>query len=256
MDAFKLLKTDHKKVAQLFKEIEAASAASSKSQLFSQLKSELDLHAHIEEKYLYPALENKKESREITLEAYEEHNVVKDLLAELATRSPDDEWDAKLTVLKENVEHHVEEEEGELFGKAKSVLSKEQIERIGVEMEAEKAAQNGGNTRTPKSSTKSAKKAAAKTPASKRESPGVLTRLAKLVGLGGDDSSPAKKTSTRRPAKKAAKKAASSTKGTRKAAATTTRSSLARKSAKRQPAKKKAVSRTSTKTKKSASKKK
>jgi hemerythrin superfamily protein len=115
MDAFELLRKDHKKVAQLFKEIEAASGQSKKP-IFSRLKSELDVHAHIEEKIFYPALENKEEARDITLEAYEEHKVVKDLLAELASgNAPEDEWDAKLTVLKENVEHHVEEEEGELF---------------------------------------------------------------------------------------------------------------------------------------------
>ena len=58
------------------------------------------LHAHVEEKIFYPALENKEESRDITLEAYEEHKVVKDLLAELAAGSPGDEWNAKLKVLK------------------------------------------------------------------------------------------------------------------------------------------------------------
>ena len=97
MDAFELLKQDHKKVSKLFSEIESASGQT-KSQLFDQLKAELDLHAHIEETVLYPALENTEEAREITLEAYEEHNVVKDLLGELANAgAPNDEWDAKLT---------------------------------------------------------------------------------------------------------------------------------------------------------------
>src|SRR6185436_18619884 len=143
MDAFELLKKDHKKVSGLFEQIEQASGTAKKS-IFTQLKSELDLHAQIEEMIFYPALENKDESRDITLEAYEEHKVVKDLLAELAAQPHSDEWDAKLTVLKENVEHHVEEEEGELFDKAEAVLSDEQIERLGAEMEAAKAGKARG----------------------------------------------------------------------------------------------------------------
>lgn len=185
MDAFDLLKNDHKKVSQLFEQIESASGQA-KKKLFSQVKSELDLHAHIEESFLYPALENTKEAREITLEAYEEHKVVKDLLAELASGgTPDDEWDAKFKVLKENVEHHVEEEEGELFDKAEDALSDEEIERIGAEMEAEKARQKGGDPNAPRA-TRAAKTRPAK--ASKKDSPGVLKRLARLVGLS--DSSP------------------------------------------------------------------
>lgn len=197
MDAFELLKKDHKKVSQLFKEIEAASGQT-KKEIFARLKTELDVHANVEERIFYPALENKEEARDITLEAYEEHKVVKDLLGELGnSNAPEDEWDAKLTVLKENVEHHVEEEEGELFSKARQVLSKQEIEELGVEMEAEKASQLGGparsktNTRSENSrSTAATKRAAAAKPRrgvskeSKTQSPGVLARLANLVGLG------------------------------------------------------------------------
>src|SRR5918995_1682522 len=143
MNAFQLLKNDHKIVSGLFDQIESSSGQA-KAQLFTRLKSELDVHALVEEKIFYPALENKKESREITLEAYEEHKVVKDLLAELANgSSADEEWDAKLKVLRENVDHHVEEEEGELFEKANDVLSDEDLDRLGAEMEGEKARQQG-----------------------------------------------------------------------------------------------------------------
>jgi hypothetical protein len=257
MDAFKLLKTDHKKVSQLFEKIESASGAAAKSKLFSELKGELDVHAHIEEKFLYPALENKEPSREITLEAYEEHKVVKELLAELATQPPNEEWDAKLTVLKENVEHHVEEEEGELFDKAEKVLSEEQIDRLGAEMEAEKAAQMNGNA--PRST--SAKKAAANPREAKTaESPGVLQRLAKLVGIGA--TAPAQKSASKKTAKKSAKKATKKTagKGVKKTAAkTASKSTAAKKSAKRAtksgPSKKSAASPRKS-AKKSASRKK
>ena len=211
MDAFELLKNDHKKVAQLFEEIESASGPS-KQQLFRQLKGELDIHAHVEEKFLYPALENKEESREITLEAYEEHKVVKDLLAELASESPSDEWDAKLKVLRENVEHHVEEEEGELFDKAENVLSDEQIERLGAEMEAEKARQNGAPA--PRSDPPKQRPAKSRTAAKKAESPGVLKRLAILVGLGDSSS-----TGERKSAGSSRKAASTKSAGTKKAAA-------------------------------------
>lgn len=213
MDAFELLKSDHEKVSQLFKETESATDRE-KRQLFARLKNELDVHAHIEEKVFYPALENTEEARDITLEAYEEHKVVKDLLAELSNNgTPNDEWDAKLTVLKENVEHHVEEEEGELFSKARQVLSAEEIERCGAEMEAEKARQQGGEAKTrsgressPEDSTPSKRKSRT---ALKKKSPGVLTRLAKLVGLGSGSSGGSRKSAPKR-AKKPSVKPSSS----------------------------------------------
>src|SRR5687767_2064303 len=184
MNAFQLLKNDHKIVSALFDQIESASGKA-KTQLFTRLKSELDVHALIEEKIFYPALENKKESREITLEAYEEHKVVKDLLAELANgSSANEEWDAKLKVLRENVDHHVKEEEGELFDKASDVLSDEELDRLGAEMESEKARQLGQSS--PRAGQGAAKRGAAKSAGSRKKTdrPGVLSRLASFVGLG------------------------------------------------------------------------
>ena len=111
MDAFELLKADHRKVSKLFDQLESVNG-NKKFDVFEQIKAELDLHAHIEETILYPALEKLEETHEITLEAYEEHKLVKTLLAELAqANSADDEWQAKAKVLRENVDHHVEEEE-------------------------------------------------------------------------------------------------------------------------------------------------
>jgi hemerythrin superfamily protein len=141
MDPYKLLKADHELVSELFERIESSSGQQ-KLTTFKKLKKELDVHAEVEETIFYPALRNQAESRDITLEAYEEHRIVKELLAELATaKKPTDKWDAKLTVLKENVDHHVEEEEGELFDKAKDVLTTEQAEALGDRMAAEKARQ-------------------------------------------------------------------------------------------------------------------
>jgi iron-sulfur cluster repair protein YtfE (RIC family) len=227
MDAFELLKKDHKKVSQLFKEIEAASGQT-KKEIFARLKTELDVHANVEERIFYPALENKDEARDITLEAYEEHKVVKDLLGELeSSNAPEDEWDAKLTVLKENVEHHVEEEEGELFSKARQALSKQEIEKLGVEMEAEKASQLGGPARS-KTNTRSenSRVTAATKPRrgvskeSKGQSPGVLARLANLVGLGSASEKGGVKRGSAAKASKGTKSAASKKAGKKSKAAT------------------------------------
>jgi iron-sulfur cluster repair protein YtfE (RIC family) len=141
MNAFALLKADHEKVAGILETIEDTSerAVKGRDELFARLKTELDLHAMIEEEIFYPALEGTEEAREITLEAYEEHRVVKQLLAELEAEPKDtEEWTAKFMVLKENIEHHVEEEEGELFKKARQALSEEEIETLGDRLQEAK----------------------------------------------------------------------------------------------------------------------
>ena len=137
MNAFEVLKQDHERVADIMEKIDNTTerGVKTREELFTQLKSGLDLHAQIEEQFFYPALEDADETREITLEAYEDHNLVKQLLKELDSDPKDEEqWTAKFTLLKENVEQHVEEEEGELFKKAKNVLSKEQIEELGNDL--------------------------------------------------------------------------------------------------------------------------
>lgn len=144
MNAFALLKADHKKVATMLETLNDTTERANKGrqQLFARLKEELDLHARIEEEIFYPALEEAEETRDITLEAFEEHRLVKQLLAELEAEPKDtEEWTAKFTVLKENVEHHVEEEEGEMFKKARQVLSEEEIVLLGERLQ--KAKQEG-----------------------------------------------------------------------------------------------------------------
>jgi hemerythrin superfamily protein len=144
MNAFTLLKADHKKVAALFEKLEPTTerGVKTRTELFATLKEELDIHTRIEETVFYPALERADETHDITLEAFEEHRVVKRLLKELDELAKDDEtWGAKLKVLQENVEHHVEEEEGEMFKKAKKVLSEEEQEALGGRMERAKEKQ-------------------------------------------------------------------------------------------------------------------
>lgn len=144
MDAITLLKTDHEKVAGIFEQLEPTTerALKTREELFAKLKQELDVHAHIEETIFYPVLKQEAETRDITLEGIEEHHVIKMLLKELAAMQVDSEqWTAKLKVLQENVEHHVEEEEGDMFKSAREVLSKEQLEDLGTRMEAAKKEQ-------------------------------------------------------------------------------------------------------------------
>jgi len=170
MDAFTLLKADHQKVAELFERLEAASGKR-KLDVFEQIKSELQLHTHIEEKIFYPALEKPAETHDLTLEAYEEHAMVKKLLQELSgARTADEDWQAKAKVLQENVEHHVDEEENELFDKAGDALSEEEIEELGERMEAEKARVQGGTARRTSARKSGAKKSASTKKGGKKKS--------------------------------------------------------------------------------------
>jgi hemerythrin-like domain-containing protein len=142
MDVYDILKEDHETVARLLKKLDKTSeeASEEREKLFLELKTELTLHAYIEELLFYPLLKDRKESKEITLEAYEEHRLVKSLLEELDNMAKDsEEWIGKFRVLKENVEHHVEEEEGELFTEASKVLSAEDAAAIGAQIATEKA---------------------------------------------------------------------------------------------------------------------
>ena len=147
MDAIALLKADHEKVAGIFEKLEETTerAEKTREELFTKLKQELDLHAHIEESIFYPAIKQAEETRDITMEGIQEHHVVKVLLRELDAMGVTSEtWTAKLKVLKENVEHHVEEEEEEMFKKTRNVLSSEQLEELGALMEQEKKQQKPG----------------------------------------------------------------------------------------------------------------
>ena len=141
MNAFELLKEDHRNVEKIFEELEPTSerAVKTREELFRKLQTELEIHTQIEETILYPVLKKESETREITFEGYEEHGVAKRLLEELATTDVTSEvWTAKLKVLKESIEHHVEEEETEMFEEAQKTLSKEQIENLGVQLAEKK----------------------------------------------------------------------------------------------------------------------
>ena len=141
MNAFELLKEDHARVAAIFEKLEPTTerALKTRQELFAKLKNELDIHTQIEEQILYPVLKETEETRDITLEGIQEHHIVKVLLKEMEAMQVDSEtWTAKLAVLKESVEHHVEEEESEMFPKARKALSKEKLDELGSRLEAAK----------------------------------------------------------------------------------------------------------------------
>lgn len=128
MNIYQLLKQEHKSVKDLMQQIERAGEmmAGSRENLFSQLYKELQVHMEGEEKLFYPPLEENEEARPLVYEAYEEHHVVKVLLEELRAAPKDNErWMAKMKVLRENTEHHIREEEKEVFKAAKEILGKD-----------------------------------------------------------------------------------------------------------------------------------
>ena len=135
MDAITLLKNDHRKVEKIFSQIEKGSG--DREQLFTELVNELTVHAEIEEKLFYPAVKNAKQTHDIVLESFEEHKQVKMVLADLAKADKKTEhWLAGLKVLMEDVQHHVGEEENELFPKVKDkVLSEQELKDLGMRME-------------------------------------------------------------------------------------------------------------------------
>ena len=138
MDAFTLLETDHEKVAGLFDSIET-SDATGRAALFAQVKKELDIHSSIEETIFYPALKSHAETRSLVGEAVAEHTEVKQLLQQLTDMPVTDEtWMDTFAELRNDVEHHVAEEEDEMFVQARAALSPEQITSLGQQMEAAK----------------------------------------------------------------------------------------------------------------------
>jgi hemerythrin superfamily protein len=150
MDAISLLKADHKEVEQLFKQFEKTGdrALKQKEKLVEKMIRALAIHAAIEEMFFYPTVRTaalKANSRageassDLVLESLEEHHIVKWTLSELEKMNASDErFDAKVTVLMESVKHHVEEEENELFPKAKRLVSAKILNELGERMEKAK----------------------------------------------------------------------------------------------------------------------
>jgi hypothetical protein len=135
MSAIDMLESQHREVEDLFEEFEDAKG-SQKRKIFLQIADKLAVHAAIEEKHFYPAARN-EETEEQLLESAEEHLAVKRVIADLLKLDEKDEtFEAKVTLLKEQVEHHVEEEEEELFPKVEDRLDADTLEALEQEMTA------------------------------------------------------------------------------------------------------------------------
>jgi len=137
VDAIAMLKADHDKVKDLLNQLESTTerGVKTREELFATIKGELTVHETIEEEIFYPALKEHPKAKDLVLEAYEEHHVVDTVMAELEGLDVSDEtWGAKATVMKENVEHHIEEEEQEMFKQARQVFDKQELQDLGDRM--------------------------------------------------------------------------------------------------------------------------
>ena len=137
MDAIALLKADHDNVKKLLSELETTTerGVKTRAELFSTIKGELTVHEIIEEEIFYPELKAHPKAKDIVLEGFQEHHVVDLLMKELEELDVTDEtWGAKAIVMKENIEHHIEEEEGEMFKQARAVFDRQELEDLGARM--------------------------------------------------------------------------------------------------------------------------
>jgi hemerythrin superfamily protein len=137
MEATTLLRRQHEEVSSLMKQFEKANSDAQKRKLFVSIADALAAHATIEEKLFYPTVYRGEELQDILRESVEEHLGVKRLISDLLAMEVDDEqFDAKMSVLREMVEHHVEEEQTALFPKVKKQMSRTELLALGEEMQS------------------------------------------------------------------------------------------------------------------------
>jgi hypothetical protein len=137
MNAIDLLERDHERMKALMTRATTANGEERREELLSELRTQLVAHERMEEEVFYPPLRDEKKTHDIVLEGYEEHHVADLILDELLETPADtDVWHAKMKVLKESIEHHIKEEEEEMFKKARKVLSETELEELGTQMEA------------------------------------------------------------------------------------------------------------------------
>jgi len=138
MDVLTFLTDEHDEAKAVFKKLEQADGAAA-TRLWNQLKDMLSAHEELEETFFYPPLKKAAAAKDLILEAYQEHHVMDLLIDEISTLKPSDEaWAPKLKVLQENTEHHIEEEEGELFPKVRKIWDSSHREQIGRQMQEAK----------------------------------------------------------------------------------------------------------------------
>ncbi|MEP6801312.1 MAG: hemerythrin domain-containing protein [Acidobacteriota bacterium] len=149
-DPVRLLKQDHRRVEALFERYQKAArdGETTRKEIVDQISRELEIHAQIEERIFYQAFKSvsSEDPKKVVRESFEEHKIVKTLIAELAQLQPDDEqFEAKVTVLKESVEHHVGEEEDELFPAAEKLFGDDQMRELAARMRELKTKLSAGS---------------------------------------------------------------------------------------------------------------
>lgn len=141
MNAIELLKSDHRRVKNLFDQVEQSDSWSDKKRAFKIIKHELELHMMVEEQVLYPMFQARAEFKDQVDEAFEEHQEAKSLLLDIEKNGENEnEFENLFEELVEAVEHHVHEEEEELFLKIQKTLSSEELVEIGLKLEDAKKA--------------------------------------------------------------------------------------------------------------------
>jgi len=150
MDIFEAVRTDHEHCRELLEQMEESSPrGKARERLLTKLKTEMSLHQEAEEQVFYPTVLDEKDCREGGLEAIEEHNVMNLMLLDLEETAVDDErWRPKVIVLREFFEHHIEEEQEEIFDEVQDLLTEEEAEDMGKEFVAAKEkVRTGGKKR-------------------------------------------------------------------------------------------------------------
>jgi len=171
-NATQLIRQDHKKVEGLFKKFEQTKGGKAKRRIADNAMAELEVHAMLEEEIFYPAVEKEIDDGSMVKEALEEHQTVKDLIAELKEmEEEDEEFESKFSELMENVQHHVEEEESEMLPKVEE--DGLDLKDLGEQMSERKRELQGGGSRSAKrAKSKTPRKTAAKSKSSGRKKSG------------------------------------------------------------------------------------
>ena len=141
MDVFSLLMKDHQQVAQLLAALHDATVRGDRAErqrVFGQIKHELSVHAQVEEEHVYPVFQQAEQTSDAAAEALEEHRKLKTLVTALESGPDDKTWVSKMLEFKKAVEHHVQEEEQDLFVKGREVLTSAEAEELGRLVEAAK----------------------------------------------------------------------------------------------------------------------
>ena len=141
MDVFSLLMKDHQEMSRLLTTLHDATVRGDRAErqrLFGQIKHELSVHAQVEEEHVYPVFQQAEQTSDAAAEALEEHRKLKTLVTALESGADDKTWVSTMLELKKAVEHHVVEEEQDLFVKGRKVLTPAEAEELGRLVEAAK----------------------------------------------------------------------------------------------------------------------